>query len=269
MAFEVNGLVLRRTPYRDNDAILSVLTADHGKISLTCRGGRSLKSKFHGFIHPYTYSNFLIDERFGIFYIRELSPIAAFYEVGLSLERLTLMQYFCEVLEHISVPEQPDAAMMRLALNSLHLTAKTERDFRLLKAVFELRVMSIAGFCPDLTGCCRCGKRDAPIMRLDLIGGQLTCGACFASISEAASEEAQAMRVFSADDMPQLLIDIPPAALTAMRYLTTVPLERAFAFCIEDPLQRDAFYEICERYLLSQLGRDFQTLRFYHTLDVM
>lgn len=269
MAFEVNGLVLRRTPYRDNDAILSVLTADHGRISLTCRGGRSLKSKFHGYINPFTYSNFIIDERFGIQYIREVSPIACFYEIGLPLERLTLMQYFCEVLEHISVPEQPDAEMMRLALNTLHLTAKTDRDPRLLKAVFELRAMAGAGFCPDLEGCCVCGKREFPVMRLDLIGGQLYCGACLAAAAGEAPAEEETMPPLSPDELPKLPVDVPPAALAAMRYLTSVPLERAFAFRIDDAEQCTAFAEICERYLLSQLGRDFQSLRFYHTLDTM
>ena len=40
MYLTVRGLVLRVTPYKDTDALLTILTADQGKITAKARGLR-------------------------------------------------------------------------------------------------------------------------------------------------------------------------------------------------------------------------------------
>ncbi len=52
-----SGIVLTRTDYQESDRILTVLTADHGKVSLMARGARKSKSKLAGGIELFTISD--------------------------------------------------------------------------------------------------------------------------------------------------------------------------------------------------------------------
>ncbi len=50
----IDGIVVRQTDYRENSVIISVLTKNHGKISLTAAGARKMTSKNAAGLLPYT-----------------------------------------------------------------------------------------------------------------------------------------------------------------------------------------------------------------------
>ncbi len=268
----VNGLIIRRACYRDNDLILTLLTPDHGKMIVNCRGARNPKSVFKSYCNLFNYNNFVLYERNGYYWAKEISPIAYFYEVGISLQRLAVGQYFCELLDYVSVEGEPERKLMRLSLNALHLLTHTDHDLTSLKAAFELRAMAELGFRPHLTRCCCCGKETANAMYFDISAGVLCCGDCLSKIrAEEFGEENDTENAGLSSsaypyepESPQL---ITLAALAAMRYVLSARLERVFSFRISDEAELASFEDICEKYLIQQLGRTFHTLQYYHSLQ--
>ena len=53
------------------------------------------------------------------------------------------------------------------------------------------------------------------------------------------------------------------SALAALRYCLFAPMERLFSFEIKDEQDRHAFSKAAQTYLLSHLGRGFDSLNFY------
>ena len=53
----VDGLVLREMPVGENDKLLTVLTAGEGRIYLTAKGARSMRSKVMPICRLFTYAN--------------------------------------------------------------------------------------------------------------------------------------------------------------------------------------------------------------------
>ena len=51
------GLVLRTTEYKETDRILTVLSADHGLLTMKARGVRSNRSKLKGACQLLTYAD--------------------------------------------------------------------------------------------------------------------------------------------------------------------------------------------------------------------
>lgn len=87
-----------------------------------------------------------------------------FYELRLDIEKLALAQYFCELMINI-VPEGAETVpYLRLILNSLYFVANGKRPMPLIKAVFELRLLSLAGFMPNLVCCDKCKIYESKIM---------------------------------------------------------------------------------------------------------
>ena len=81
-----------------------------------------------------------------------------FFGLRDDIEKLALGQYFCALAAELAPEMEPAGDFLRVVLNSLHLLEKQMRSCRFLKAVTELKLLSLAGFMPDLTVCRHCEK---------------------------------------------------------------------------------------------------------------
>ena len=125
------------------------------------------------------------------------------------------------------------------------MLGRESRPQILVKAVFELRAMCLAGYLPDLSGCAVCGREDAD--RFNLTQGVLQCASC-------GGEHTEGIR------MP-----VSAATLAAMRYIVSVPMKNLFAFRLADAAVEE-LSGITESYLCTKLERGFYTLDFYKSL---
>ena len=77
---------------------------------------------------------------------------------------LALAQYFCQLAAEL-VPEGVESSVfLRLVLNALHFLCKGTRPQPVLKAIVELRMLSEAGYMPNLAYCAHCGAYEAEKM---------------------------------------------------------------------------------------------------------
>ena len=67
------GVVLRETETKDADKILTVLTAERGKISVIAKGVRRKSCKYAACAQILTYSEWTLFQRGEWFYVREAS----------------------------------------------------------------------------------------------------------------------------------------------------------------------------------------------------
>ena len=101
------GLVLRTTEYKETDRILTVLSADHGLLTMKARGVRSNRSKLKGACQLLTYAEFTVGEAHGFSSIAEATAIEMFPELRTDIVLLSLASYFAQLAEVLS---QEDAA---------------------------------------------------------------------------------------------------------------------------------------------------------------
>lgn len=254
MRFDIKGLVLRETPVRENDRYLDILTAEMGRLSVYGRGVRSFKSKNMEATLPLAYANFTLEKQKEDFIVlTEAEKIDYFYDSRLGLEIGSVCMYICEVLREVTLPGEEQDAVLRLALNSLHALTNRLYGIDLVKAAFELRLMSEVGYMPDLSGCEGCGNEMPESgFQLDIMNGVLLCPKCAEKKIDAPKEEGTSL----------ILAPLSHAALEAMRYIICAPLRRIFAFRCDDM----ALAEIsaaCERYIVNHMERNFPTLSFY------
>ena len=103
---------------------------------------------------------------------------SCFFDLRRDIERLALAQYFCELARSLAPQEAPAGDFLRLLLNSFHFLSKGTRPPLLLKAVVEMRMLSFAGYMPDLVGCCGCGCYEADPMLFYPREGAICCPEC-------------------------------------------------------------------------------------------
>ena len=261
MTITIRGLVLREVNYGENAKILTVLTAERGKISVFCHGARSVKSRHLVYTQLLCYAEYVLYQKGDSYTLREGALIESFFAIGSDIKAIALSQYFCVVALEVCSEESDESEMIRLMLNTLHVLAQHSKDLSLVKATFELTCACICGFTPDLSQCASCGATDlaAALFYLMVYDGCIICGKCCAkqadlpvsSLSEPYAHLSQSLQ-------------LSPAILTAMRYVVSAPIKRTYSFTLGQD-QCTELGNICEKYLLTHLDRQsFVALDFYN-----
>ena len=122
-----------------------------------------------------------------------------------------------------------------------------KRDPALVKAAFEWRIMAESGYAPDLTSCGVCGEviENPPV--------------CFSVRAGTAADAKCAGRVGGYAQ----LVD---STLRAMLHALTAEPNKVYAFALNGPA-REQFCGMAEEYVKYHLGRGFESLQFYRSLQ--
>ena len=219
MYLTIQGIVLRVTDYNDKDALLTMLTRRHGRLTVKARGLRRKNSPLIAPCQLLAYGEFTLFEYRGQYTINEAQSIELFTPLRRDLTKLSLGTYFAQVSEVLSQEDMPNPELQSLLLNCLYALSRLDLPESQVKAVFELRAACLSGYTPDLTGCHVCGSQTPE--RFDLSAGMLECRNC-------RSPESNGIR------MP-----VPPSVLEAMRYICYCDSKKLFSFQAgEDTLQQ-------------------------------
>lgn len=244
------ALVLRETMMGESDKLLTVLAENMGKLLISCKGVRNIKSHRLASTQLFCYDEFTVSVKGGRYFLKEAQLIENFYKVREDIEKLALSQYVAEVTEEVSIEGEYDNSVLSLALNTLFMIAGSDKEKSHIKGCFELRLASLLGFMPDLSVCEICSK-DASTAFLDVQGGTLICDSCLADMPN--TNNAQ-------------YLELGSGTLAAMRYVISAPAKRIFSFNLEKAESAE-FSLVCESYLLSHLEKNtFDTLKFYKSL---
>ena len=245
MYMTVQGIVLRVTDYNDRDALLTLLTTRHGKLTVKARGLRRKNSPLVAPCQLLAYGEFTLFEYRGQYTINEAHSLELFTPLRRDLTKLSLGTYFAQAAEVLSQEDYPSPELQSLLLNCLYVLSRLDLPEAQIKAVFELRAACLSGYTPDLFGCHICGSQTPD--RFDLSAGQLECINC-------RSRESNGIR------MP-----VTPSLLEAMRYICLCDPKRLFSFQLgKETLEQ--LGNLTEAYLTTQLERGFSTLDFYKSL---
>ncbi len=247
MYLTIQGIVLRVTDYNDRDALLTLLTRRHGKLTVKAKGLRRKNSPLTAPCELLAYGEYNLFEYRGQYTINEAQSLELFLPLRRELTKLSLGTYFAQVTEVLSQEDLPNPELLSLLLNCLYALSNSSTDQSQIKAAFELRASCLSGYTPDLFGCHMCGSQTPE--RFDLSEGRLECAECRDPASAG------------------IRMPVNPSVLEAMRYICLCDPKKLLAFRIgDDSLQM--LSALAEAYLTTQLERGFSTLDFYKSLYV-
>lgn len=244
MGVNVKGLILKEQNIGENDKLVTVLTDSLGVLRAFVRGAKKLNSKKQSATGLLCYSKLSLYKTKDSYIIEEAESIESFFGLRNDIEKLSLAQYFCDIAFELSPKEDDATDFLRVVLNSLYFLANGKRPPLLLKAITELRLVSLAGYMPNLIACERCGAFETPIMYFDMERGLLYCDNC-------ADENA--------------LFPLEIGVVSAMRHIVFAKIDILYSFKLSPEASEDLSY-ITEKYLASKTDRPFKTLDFYYSV---
>ncbi len=247
MFYTTKAMILRESQYKDNDKIFSVLTEELGLITAKARGVKRKNSTLRSGCQLLCYSELTLFEKNGYYTINEAEPLQMFMGLRTDIELLSLGSYFAQLLESAAAQDQVNPELLPLGLNSLYALDKLKKPQKLVKAAFELRLLSLSGYLPNLDGCAVCGDGEA--RQFYFQEGVLLCESC--------------RRLSGMGEHRQ----ISDGVLAAMRHIISCPKQKLFSFTLPERSLNE-LGQVCEQFLLSQLEGRFPSLDFYKRLFI-
>lgn len=253
MIYKFTGIVIREKATGESDKLLTVLT-QNGKIHMIAKGVRKLSSRNMVPSRLFSYAEFTAYEKNNFYWLKEADQYENFFDLNKNIESLSAAQYFLEIADTVALNDSDESSLLKNLLNSLYALASQIKPVKFVKAVYELRVLAIAGFMPVLGECSSCGKYSDP-MYLDISGGVLKCCKCFNTASPQ-SKSLEYNIIYSV---------LPQSVHMAMIYVLGAEDSKIFSFNLSEE-SIESFSAVCEKYLLNQFDKKFRTLDFFHSI---
>ena len=174
------GIVLRSHEYRENDRILTLLTPERGRVSVTLRGCRKIKSPLMAAGALFTMGEFVTFKGKGHELVTSFTLGDSFYPLRSGIMLLTYASLLLSAAEAAAQEEEKAEHLFILLARSLTRLSYGEYPADAVTAAYLIHLSQIEGFKPRLNHCVACGKTLAAADGgwLDAESGGLKCGEC-------------------------------------------------------------------------------------------
>ena len=154
--YSTQGVVVRQRDIGEADRLLWIITPDHGIIRAVARSARKPGSKLGGHIDLLRHVALSMRTGRTLDQVSQAETVSGFISLRQDLVRATTGSYVAELAERFSVEGGSNRQLFDLLVSALGYLQTTERA-QWLPRWFELRLLSISGFMPELYACVDCG----------------------------------------------------------------------------------------------------------------
>ena len=203
-SYSVEAFVLRMRPLGEADRILTLFSAERGKLTAVAKGVRKTQSKFGARLDFMARSALTLHAGRSLHVITSARLVGSAWERVVEPELYSLASYAAEVIDAMC---EPDLAVFELfdmlaefqAATAPAPSAGGTRSLEALRVAMELRILGALGVAPELDACVRCGS---PLGTRPFAGGKaalspeaggLVCRRC---LQQGSADEGDSRRSF-------------------------------------------------------------------------
>ncbi len=175
---KVNALMLRAVDYLENDKILTLLTAERGKLTAGIKGVKKAGAKLKFAAQPFCFAEYILAERGGRYTVTQASECESFYELRCDVNKYYAACAVCETAIALTYEGDGNAEIFSDCVRTLSTMCSCDEGLTLIG--FLLSVLRRSGYGISLENCTACGASlvSADKMRFNMDGGSFNCWDC-------------------------------------------------------------------------------------------
>ncbi|SJZ71451.1 DNA repair protein RecO [Selenihalanaerobacter shriftii] len=247
--YKTEAIVLRHYELGEADKIIVLYTRNNGKVKAVANGVRKTKSRLAGGVELFTYNDLLLYKGKSLFTISQCEIMNSFANLRGDLFKMAYASYLTEVVNEFAIEEEKNEPLFALILTTLYLLSEKD-DLELIIRFFELRLLNLLGYRPEVTGCVECDKVINKIKRVKFSSqsGGIVCTEC--------------------SSFDQYAMHISRGALAIMQRLLEIDYRKLDRLKVPDNFRRE-LAKILPNYLQSIIEKKLKSLDFIQTLSHM
>jgi DNA repair protein RecO (recombination protein O) len=181
--FQTNGIVLARRDHREYDRVYSVLTEEHGKMSLYARGSRKIGAKLGPHLESFAILDLLVVRGRVVDTVAGVERLRAYHPICTDMNRLLLARQTLHLVDLATRQQEQDPVLYQEVIKWLEFIESipeiSQERAGFLLASFALKLLGISGYRPELTRCLSCKLEIKPgTYRWHGLKGGVVCSRC-------------------------------------------------------------------------------------------
>jgi DNA repair protein RecO (recombination protein O) len=152
----VEAIVLRHADWGEADRLLWLFTREIGKVRVVAKGVRKPRSRKAGHLEPFTRVELLLAHGRDLPIVTQAEAKDTYQKLREDLVRLGYASYTIELLDRFTYEEGENIALYRLLSETLS-RINNETDPAFAVRYYEVRLLDLVGFRPQLFHCVNCG----------------------------------------------------------------------------------------------------------------
>ncbi len=178
MDIKVNALMIRAADYGENDKILTLFSAEHGKISAGIKGVKKAGAKLKFAAQPFCFAEYILSQKGGRYTVINASESESFYDLRCDINKFYAASALCEAVSVLTFEEDAVPELFSLCIKTLSDMCTGNEGLALIG--FLSRLLTISGYGFSLNGCGVCGTSldGAEKLKFDFNSGIFTCWDC-------------------------------------------------------------------------------------------
>lgn len=239
----VTGMVLNTMPISEYDKRITILTKERGKITAFARGARRPNSQLLAATNPFSFGEFELFEGKSSYNVSKANIHNYFRELTLDVDAAYLGFYFLEFADYFCQENNDEKDMLKLLYQSLRALESPKLSNDLVRAVFELKAMTINGEGPSVFSCMHCRKTE-DLDYFSVWRGGIFCPEC---------KSGQKTR------------KIHESTRYAMQFIVSSKVEKLYTFQLSEEVLKE-FQKIMSEYLHMYVKHSFKSLQIIDEL---
>jgi DNA repair protein RecO (recombination protein O) len=157
----VQAIVLKHSEFGEADRLLTLYTREQGKLRALAKGARKPRSRKAGHIEPFSEVSLQLAKGSSLFIVSQAEASDTHAALSKDLVALGYASYVVELLDKFTYEEDENRGLFRLLRDTLGRLEST-KDAELVVRFYEVRLLDLVGFRPELQSCLNCGKDIQP-----------------------------------------------------------------------------------------------------------
>ncbi len=234
----LTGMVLTAMPVGDYDKRITILTRERGKITAFARGARRPQNQLLAATNPFSFGEFELFEGKSAYTVSKASITNYFRELTMDIDATYMGFYFLEFAEYFCQENNDEQEMLKLLYQAMRALESTKYKNSLVRAVFELKALTINGEGPNVFSCMQCGSRES-LTLFSVPRGGIFCSSCGALMRGKT---------------------ILNSTRYTLQYIVSSTVERLFSFAVSDEVLQE-LSEIAQEYTAYYVRHTFKSLQ--------
>lgn len=238
---KTRGLVVREIATGDYDKILTIITDELGKISVSAKGARRSGNRYSAGTQIFSYCEWNLYKGRSMYILNSCEILDSFYAIREDISILAYAAHMLDMIQDTTYENQAAKEPLSLLLYGLNDLPNKNRNPELIIRIFALKLVQIMGFTPFLNGCCRCGSKDMESIYFSYEFCGFICDSCRGIDTSA--------------------IQIMPGTAKALIYVICADVRDVFSFELSQEVLKN-FSEVVDKYVGDRLERKYCKLSF-------
>lgn len=239
----LTGMVIKVSDVSEYDKRLVILTKERGKIVAFAKGAKRPKSTLMAGSRLFAFGEFTLYEGKDSYSLSKADIENYFSDISNDVDSMCYGCYFLEFADYYSRENVESTETLKLLYQTLRALLNKKIPNRLIKCIFELKLITINGEYPNVFECVLCKEKD--VKSFSALKSGMICKNCANQISDA--------------------VEIETSTVYTMQFIISTSIEKLYTFVVKENVLSE-FEFILRRYLNIYIEKEFNSLKILNTI---